>query len=90
MMFYSHKSLRDDYEVSCRELDVLVEIAGNCAGVFGARMTGGGFGGCTVNLVEGNYVENFIAIIRDGYERETGLKAECYICRPSSGAREDG
>lgn len=95
MMFYSHKSLRDDYEVSCRELDVLVEIAGGCAGVFGARMTGGGFGGCTVNLVAGDYVENFIATITDRYERETGLKAaglmvECYVCRPSGGAREDG
>lgn len=89
MMFYSHQSLRDDYEVSCRELDVLVEIADGCAGVFGARMTGGGFGGCTVNLVAGDYVENFIATLSEAYERATGLKAECYVCRPSDGAREN-
>jgi galactokinase len=90
MMFYSHTSLRDDYEVSCRELDLLVEIARGCAGVFGARMTGGGFGGCTVNLVVGDQVENFITTVTRSYERETGLKAECYVCRASEGAREEG
>lgn len=89
LMFYSHNSLRDDYEVSCRELDLLVDLAKSSAGVFGARMTGGGFGGCTVNLVAGDYVENFINTVTETYERETGLKAECYVCRASDGVREE-
>lgn len=89
LMYASHESLRDDYEVSCRELDLLVEIAKNCTGVYGARMTGGGFGGCTVNLVATASVENFIATINQSYERETGLRPECYVCLASSGAREE-
>lgn len=89
LMYASHESLRDDYEVSCRELDLLVELAKGCAGVFGARMTGGGFGGCTVNLVTGDQVENFISMTTQAYERETGLKMEYYVCRASGGAREE-
>src|ERR1700741_2610630 len=59
VMAASHKSMRDDYEISCRELDVMVEIAGRQRGVYGARMTGGGFGGCTINLVEADHTAEF-------------------------------
>jgi galactokinase len=87
LMFASHESLRRDYEVSCRELDLLVEIASRCDGVFGARLTGGGFGGSTVNLVATDSVDNFIdAIVRE-YENETGLRADCYACQASAGVR---
>ncbi len=64
----SHESLRDDYEVSCRELDVLVEAAREVPGVLGSRLTGGGFGGCTVSLVEtGRAVEDFVDHVRERY-----------------------
>jgi galactokinase len=89
LMYASHESLRDDYEVSCRELDLLVEIASRCDGVFGARMTGGGFGGCTVNLVASDSVEPFIEKIRREFEQETGILPDCYVCRASAGAREE-
>ncbi len=89
LMYASHDSLRDDYEVSCRELDLLVEIARTCVGVYGARMTGGGFGGCTVNLVAANQVENFIATLTRSYQGQTGLTPESYVCRASQGAREE-
>ncbi len=89
LMYASHESLRDDYEVSCRELDLLVEIASRRDGVFGARMTGGGFGGCTVNLVESGYIEQFITTISGKYERQTGINPECYVCQASSGVREE-
>ena len=59
LMAESHRSLRDDYEVSCKELDVMVDLAREVQGVYGARMTGGGFGGCTVNLVATEHVEKF-------------------------------
>jgi galactokinase len=89
LMYASHESLRDDYEVSCRELNLLVEIARQCEGVYGARMTGGGFGGCTVNLVATNQVESFITEIIQTYQRETGLTPECYVCQASGGVREE-
>lgn len=93
LMCESHKSLRDDFEVSCTELDVLVEAAINC-GVLGSRMTGGGFGGCTITLVHKRDVNNVIMHIRTIYDRranaETGereRKASFYVCQPSDGAR---
>jgi galactokinase len=89
LMYASHQSLRDDYEVSSRELDLLVAIASRCDGVFGARMTGGGFGGCTVNLVASRYVEQFITTISREYEKQTGLRPDCYDCRASAGVREE-
>ncbi len=89
LMNASHESLREDYQVSCRELDLLVEIAGRCEGVYGARMTGGGFGGCTVNLVQAESVENFIAEITQAYEWVTKTKPECHVCLASGGAREE-
>lgn len=83
LMHASHVSLRDDYEVSCPEVDQLVELATGFPGVYGARMTGGGFGGCTVNLVEESAVPDFIAHLKAGYP-----KAEIYVCTPSAGGHE--
>ena len=88
LMAASHCSLRDDYEVSSVELDLMVELAANVAGVYGARMTGGGFGGCTVNLVATEHDEQFRQYMAERYERETKLKPEIYICNPSNGAEE--
>ena len=89
LMYASHASLRDDYEVSCRELDLLVEIASHCAGVFGARMTGGGFGGCTVNLVAIDRLDEFTATITREYESATSMRPDIYICRAVAGVREE-
>lgn len=86
LMNQSHLSLRDDYEVSSPELDALVELALTQPGVYGARMTGAGFGGCTVNLVREDAAESFSGAIRKGYEKAFGLKAEVYAFRASDGA----
>jgi galactokinase len=86
LMVASHESLRDDYEVSCRELDVLVELALKQQGVLGARMTGAGFGGCTVNLVRAGAAESFAEAVQEGYNKATGLNAEVYVCEASNGA----
>ncbi len=86
LMIASHESLRDDYEVSCRELDVLVELALRQPGVLGARMTGAGFGGCTVNLVLAGAAEKFAEAVQEGYSKATGLNAEVYVCEASDGA----
>ena len=86
LMVASHESLRDDYEVSCRELDVLVELALKQPGVLGARMTGAGFGGCTVNLVLAGAAESFAEAVQEGYSKATGLNAEVYVCEASDGA----
>ncbi|MDT7542343.1 MAG: galactokinase [Acidobacteriota bacterium] len=88
LMDRSHRSLRDDYEVSCPELDVLVEIAGNFGGVLGARMTGGGFGGSTVNLVRRDALREFRETIEREYNRATGLSASVLVSEPSDGASE--
>ncbi|MGH9969029.1 MAG: galactokinase [Pyrinomonadaceae bacterium] len=88
LMNESHRSLRDDYEVSCQELDLMVELAQGVAGVYGARMTGGGFGGCTVNLVKAESVEEFKRVVGQGYERGTGLAPEIYVCSAADGAGE--
>jgi len=86
LMNASHESLRDDYEVSSKELDILVELAWKQPGVLGARMTGAGFGGCTVNLVREEAAEAFAEAVRRGYQDALGLKAEIYICKASQGA----
>jgi galactokinase len=86
LMNASHISLRDDYEVSSKELDVLVELAWKQPGVLGARMTGAGFGGCTVNLVRRNAAEAFAEAVARGYQEALGLKAEVYVCQASTGA----
>ncbi|MBZ5565086.1 MAG: galactokinase [Acidobacteriia bacterium] len=86
LMNASHESLRDDYEVSSKELDVLVELAWKQPGVLGARMTGAGFGGCTVNLVRAEAADAFAETVRRGYHEALGLTAEIYICQASDGA----
>ena len=88
LLVESHRSLRDDYEVSCEELDFLVETARGIPGVLGARMTGGGFGGCTVNLLRKDAVERFAPAIEDAYRRRFGLTPQIYPCVPSAGAGE--
>ena len=88
LMAESHRSLRDNYEVSCKELDLMVEIAHEVEGVYGARMTGGGFGGCTVNLVADTHVEEFKERVSQEYERTTTLKPEIYVCTAANGAEE--
>jgi galactokinase len=89
LMNLSHDSLRDDYEVSCRELDTLVELAWKQPGVLGARMTGGGFGGCTVNLVQGPQCDGFAVAVGEGYRRALGLEAEIYVFKSADGALVD-
>jgi galactokinase len=85
-MAESHRSLRDLYEVSCRELDLMVDLAYQQKGVFGARMTGGGFGGAAINLVDARYAGEFKEKIAKSYQRETGLVPQIYICKPAEGA----
>lgn len=82
----SHRSLQTDYEVSCHELDFLVDTAIAIPGVYGARMTGGGFGGCTVNLVDPPAVDRFEAELRQKYEAQFHLEPAFYRVRPSAGA----
>ena len=88
LMDESHRSLRDDYEVSCDELDVMVKLAGALPVTFGARMMGGGFGGCTVNLVASESVGEFKRTVADAYQKATGLAPEIYICNAADGAEE--
>ncbi|HEY2867822.1 MAG TPA: galactokinase [Pyrinomonadaceae bacterium] len=90
LMFESHRSLRDDYEVSSVELDELVEIAKGVDGVYGARMTGGGFGGCTVNLIRRQAVEKFENEIREKYQAKFGKEPEIYNFQAAGGASEIG
>ena len=86
LMRESHCSLRDDYEVSCEELNLMVDLANKADGVFGARMTGGGFGGCTVNLVQADSVEAFKEVVAKGYAEATGREPEIYVCSAAQGA----
>ena len=88
LMGESHRSLRTDYEVSCAELDLLVDLAGKQKGVYGARMTGGGFGGCTINLVEAGEVEAFRQLVSCGYQEATGRPPKIYVSEAASGAEE--
>ncbi|HUB87983.1 MAG TPA: galactokinase, partial [Verrucomicrobiae bacterium] len=89
LMYASHASLRDDYEVSCAELDAVVEVAeaiGVKGGIYGCRMTGGGFGGCAVALVKTENVEAITKQIADGYKRKTKIDATIFVSRPAAGA----
>lgn len=86
LMNACHASLRDLYEVSTPELDAMVEIAQGLPGCLGARLTGAGFGGCTVNLVEKTAAGAFAASLAEGFTRSTGLTPEIYICRAADGA----
>jgi len=86
LMYESHASLRDDYQVSCKELDLLVELAASGPGIYGARMTGGGFGGCTVNLVRADAAKAFEDHVSQAYREATGITAHIYVCEAAQGA----
>jgi galactokinase len=86
LMVESHASLRDLYQVSCPELDSMVRIAIETPGCYGARLTGAGFGGCTVNLVDNRDVDKFICRLTALYLQDTGIKAKIYVCQASDGA----
>lgn len=88
LMNQSHDSLRDDYEVTGKELDCLVEEARKIKGTLGSRMTGAGFGGCTVSIVEEEAVESFINEVGQGYSAGTGLKADFYVAEIGDGSKE--
>ena len=87
LMHDSHRSLRDLYEVSCRELDLMVEAAEGLPGFCGGRMTGGGFGGCTVNLVREENAEDFAKQIAERYRQATGIHPQVYLCSAQDGAQ---
>ncbi len=82
----SHRSMKEDYEITCPEIDFLVEKAIELPGVYGARMTGGGFGGCTVNLVAPDAVDRFRDELATAYEEKFNIKPTFYDCQPASGA----
>ena len=88
LMNESHVSLRDDYEVTGIELDTMVEIAWNQEGVIGSRMTGAGFGGCTISIVKKNAVDKFIANVGKEYKERVGLNADFYVVNISDGAKK--
>jgi galactokinase len=82
----SHRSMQHDYEISCEEIDFLVETAVSTPGVYGARMTGGGFGGCTVNLLAPEAVETFVPYVRTAYRNRYAIEPAFYDCKPAAGA----
>ena len=86
LMNESHYSLRDDYEVSCKELDIMTDIARQQSGCYGARMTGGGFGGCAVALVDKTNVDGFMQIVTETYYQQTGIKPDLYQFDPAAGS----
>jgi galactokinase len=86
LMNASHVSLRDDYEVSCEEIDVLVDLAWQIPGVLGSRITGGGFGGCTVSIVKNDAVDTFLKEVGDKYQEKVGHEAEFYVVDIGDGA----
>ena len=82
----SHVSMQKDFEITCPEVDMLVGLAQTVKGVYGSRMTGGGFGGCTVSLLEASAVDKASQILTDGYQIATGLDTDIFVCAPSDGA----
>jgi galactokinase len=86
LMVEAHASMRDDFAASCEEVDTLVEIAMRQEGCYGARITGGGFGGCTVNVVRAADAERFVEALRGEYAEKTAIAAECFVCAPEDGA----
>ncbi|MBB5339197.1 galactokinase [Tunturiibacter gelidoferens] len=86
IMVEAHKSMRDDFAASCKEVDTLVEIATQQPECFGARITGGGFGGCTVNVVRTEAAEQFVTTLKKQYAAKTGIEAQCFVSAPSDGA----
>ena len=85
LMYQSHNSMRDDYEISISEIDKLVDIARQIPGCYGSRLTGGGFGGCTVSIVDANAVERFEHDVAAAYKAATKITAPIYVCRASDG-----
>jgi galactokinase len=88
LMYEAHASYRDDFEASCPEADILVDLAAKEPGCIGARLTGGGFGGCTVNLVENDNAKAFSLHLRDGYLEATGIESDIYLCHASAGVHQ--
>lgn len=86
LMVEAHTSMRDDFAASAPEVDALVEIALKQPGCFGARITGGGFGGCTVNVVRADQAVRFVEAVRHEYAQVMKIEADCFICAPSDGA----
>jgi galactokinase len=82
----SQASMRDDFEITCPEIDFLAALAQGLEGVYGSRMTGGGFGGCTISLVESSAVERVAQALVNGYRVGCGREAEVFVCSPSDGA----
>ena len=87
LLLQSHASLRDNFEVSTPELDILVEIASSCEDVYGSRMTGGGFGGCIVCLVKTAGANHLMELLRNEYKKRTGIECSVFLTSPSQGAR---
>jgi galactokinase len=83
----SHLSMRDDFEITCPEVDMLAGLAQTVKGVYGSRMTGGGFGGCTISLIEASAVDKASQILTDGYRIGMGRDVDIFVCAPSDGAR---
>jgi len=88
LMTESHESLRNDYEVSCKELDIMVETSNAIEGVLGSRMTGAGFGGCTISILHNTQIETFTNCVGKSYFEKTAKKADFYIAQPSDGVKE--
>lgn len=87
LMYQSHQGLQHQYEVSCPELDFLVDYTRNKPFVYGARMMGGGFGGCTINLIKASEIDKFVSEVLPAYENEFGVKGEAIVVSPSEGTR---
>ena len=87
LMGASHRSMKEDFEITCPEIDRLVEIAQLVEGVIGSRMTGGGFGGCTVSLIETSRTAEIVSAITSRYQSETGIEPVAFVTRPAQGAR---
>ena len=85
LMYQTHEGLSKDYEVSCDELDYLVELTKENPSVYGSRMMGGGFGGCTINLIENNAIESISKIVIEKYRKKFGLEAKIYVTKINSG-----
>jgi galactokinase len=83
----SHESLRENYEVSCDELNIAVSLSHKIDGIIGSRMIGGGFGGCTINLVKKGTARHFRSEIEEKFRKATDIKGNAYICEPSDGVR---
>ena len=88
LMNASHESLKNDYEVSCGEIDILVDLAQEMPGVLGSRITGGGFGGCTVSIVKNEAIDDFIDSIGKAYQKKVGHSAEFYVVDIGDGAHK--